>query len=163
MTTAIDTALVACPLGCGHQVAAEGSHIHYCVIKAKDQPTSREYVGTFDGQALCYGDEYRDVQIRLANYRRELLESGALATATELDGGWSDDPFNDGPSQEEQAAAAAAWIPCEGGWEQYTPHPFDSSRTVRLFQPYLANRGTPLTTIVTAGPDCPRAAQTAAP
>lgn len=50
---------------------------------------------------------------------------------------WSDDPWDDGPSQEEQAASAAAWIPCEGGWEQYTLHPFDPSHTVRLFQPRI--------------------------
>ncbi len=61
----------------------------------------------------------------------------AARIALAMDGGSDDDPFNDGPSQEEQATSAAAWIPCEGGWEQHTPHPFDPGRTVRLFQPRL--------------------------
>lgn len=50
---------------------------------------------------------------------------------------WSDDPWDDGPSQAEQAESAARWTECEGGWEQYTPHPFDPSKTVRLFQPRI--------------------------
>lgn len=123
----------------------------------------RDYSASYDGEFIGAYATYHAAELALDDHALYLAEQGLDRTATELDGGWSDDPFDDGPSQEEQAAATAAWIPCEGGWEQYTPHPFDSSRTVRLFQPYLANRDTPLTTIVTAGPDCPRAAQTAAP
>lgn len=156
MTTAI-TPTVTCPLGCGRQVSAEGDDIHYCVTKTangRKVETHREYVATWDGEALFYGDERGEVEADLQAYREEQLASGLMHTAAELDGGdveavtpldpkeapkqtWSDDPWDDGPSQEEQAASAAAWTPCDGGWEQYTPHPFDPSRTVRLFQPRL--------------------------
>jgi hypothetical protein len=132
---------VTCPLGCGRQVAAEGDEIHYCVTTIrfgrKKAATNREYVGTWNGEALFFGACHDEVERKLRPYREEQLAS-AVGTS-------DDDPFNDGPSQEEQAASAAAWIPCEGGWEQQFQSPmgiaglsdFDPGRTVRLFQPRL--------------------------
>lgn len=67
-----------CPLGCGRTAAAEGSCIHYCVRRERGLPTEREYVGTFDGAAMFYGDSYHDVQVQLDDYALGLLQDGLV-------------------------------------------------------------------------------------
>ena len=68
---------------------------------------------------------------------RAIVRAAQAMATPALPLGWNDDPFDDGPSQAEQAEAAARWTPCADGWEQFTPHPFDSTKTVRLFQPRI--------------------------
>lgn len=92
---------IPCPLGCGRQVSAEGDEIHYCVTKTKEgrkTVTHREYVGTFDGQAICYGNTQHDVEVPLRQYVEELGTSGMTRTATELDGGT---PEEDEPTEDD--------------------------------------------------------------
>jgi hypothetical protein len=89
MTTAT-THTVLCPLGCGRQVSAEQDEIHYCVTtirSGRKVTTSREYVGTWDGEAVFYGACHDEVERQLRPYREEQLAIGLTHTATELDGG----------------------------------------------------------------------------
>lgn len=74
MTTATTPQAISvpCPLGCGRTIAAQGSEIHYCVIREKGQPTSREYVGTYDGEALVFKANYADADTMLRVYAEEI-------------------------------------------------------------------------------------------
>lgn len=94
---------------------------------------TRDYDILICGQIVAGAANFFEAEAIRTRLLTERRDEGAYATATELDA----DPWDDGPSQEEQAEAAARWTECEGGWEQYTPHPFDPSRTARLFQPRL--------------------------
>lgn len=81
-----------CPLGCGRVIPNEGGFVHYCVTKityGRRVETTREYVGTFDGEAVIYGNAYYDVEARLSTYVAELRSEGWDRTATELDGGYA--------------------------------------------------------------------------
>jgi len=67
-------AFVLCPLGCGRQVAAKGDEIHYCVTTirfGRKSTTNREYVGTWDGEALFFGACHDEVERKLRPYREE--------------------------------------------------------------------------------------------
>lgn len=107
------------------------------VIYDRESKDYAAYV-TIDGgprQCIGYGKTHTEADNLCNDYAYNFYaDNHTPETAVQF---LDDDPFNDGPSQEEQAASTAAWSPCEGGWEQYTPHPFDPSRTVRLFQPHI--------------------------
>lgn len=140
MTLTTTAATIACP-HCTARIAASGRDIHYCVqrlMTGRKTIVHREYVGYLDGSFVAARESRAAVEVELDRLVIEQAAEGLLASATALYGDSADDPFNDGPSQEEQAAAAARWTECEGGWEQYLPHPFDPSKPpVRLFQPRL--------------------------
>lgn len=116
----------------------------------------KDYSAYYDGELIGVFGTFHQAEVELDAHALDLLERGLLDTVEGITTmQWqaprtladvaadraqhttdsADDPFNDGPSQAEQAASAARWKECEGGWEQYTLDPFDSSKTVRLFMP----------------------------
>jgi hypothetical protein len=70
-----------CPLGCGRPVAASGGEIHFCVIKVKMGRRAhayREYVGTFDGAAICFEPTYHDAELIMQDHQNGLFADGLI-------------------------------------------------------------------------------------
>lgn len=128
-----------CP-DCGTLICCEGKDIHLCVTRLKigrKVYTSREYVGHYDGQLITGKPTHHDVEVELDRHALDLLQSGLMRSATELDSGLPEweavmpidaepsptPPRDDGPedtlggfrcSQPVQASAGPGDVPLPG-------------------------------------------------
>lgn len=105
----------------------------------------RDYSASYDGEFIGAYATYHAAELALDDHALYLAEQGLADTTTYP------------PIGECTLCGAAAWQ-----LDETTTAPLCPDHKC-VENEWIANRDTPSTTFVTAGPDCPRAAQTAAP
>ena len=82
MATTLTAPTVACT--CGAEIVAEGKVVHFCAQRFGRKVVSREHVGFFDGQPICFrafsATSAIEVEVELDAYAADLLRQTLIDT-----------------------------------------------------------------------------------